>query len=120
MQVFWKAGMAPAPPSPSAALLTEPNATATPTGARMRAPIPAARPPVARSGGGASARSRGIVEERHVADAGVEHLALELHAALLERAPSRLDIVHVQGDRVAVDMMRGSRPVGARQCYAAA
>jgi hypothetical protein len=55
-----------------------------------------------------------------VADAGVEHLALELHAALLERAPSRLDIVHVQGDRVAVDMMRGSRPVGARQCYAAA
>jgi hypothetical protein len=61
-----------------------------------------------------------IIKERHMTNAGVEHLALERHAALLERPPSRLDIVHVQGDRVAVDMMRGSRPVGVRHRYAAA
>ena len=47
--------------------------------------------------------SVGIVEERHAAHAGVEDLAVELDAPLLERAPSRLDVVDVQRDRVPVD-----------------
>ena len=43
----------------------------------------------------------GVAEERHVADARVEHLAVEAHAARFERRARRRDVVDVQRDRVA-------------------
>src|SRR3954469_11202411 len=44
----------------------------------------------------------GVFEERHVAHAGVHRVGAELDAARLELAARRLDVVHVEGDRVVV------------------
>jgi hypothetical protein len=49
-----------------------------------------------------------IGEERHVADAGVERVAPERHAARLELGPRALDVVDVQRDGIVVDMVLGS------------
>jgi len=46
-----------------------------------------------------------IGEDRHVADAGVEDVAVELHAPLLEHRPGRRHVVDVQRDRVGIALV---------------
>src|SRR5215212_2245943 len=43
-----------------------------------------------------------VAEERHVADARVQRLAVELHAALLQRGPCGGDVVDAERERVAL------------------
>ena len=47
----------------------------------------------------------GVAEEGHVADAGVERVAVKAHALLFERLAGRFDVVDVQRDRVAGDVV---------------
>jgi hypothetical protein len=52
----------------------------------------------------------GILEDRHVADAAVDRLALELDAPLLELGARRLDFVDEDGDEICSgDPHRGRR-----------
>jgi len=52
----------------------------------------------------------GIGEERHVADAGVEDVAHERHAALLERLSRGLEVVDVKRDRACVALEVADSP----------
>ncbi len=53
-----------------------------------------------------------VRKERHVADARIEDLAAECHAAGLERGPRFGDILDMKGDRVAVDRMLEAHLLG--------
>lgn len=58
----------------------------------------------------------GVLEEGHVADAGVERVAAELHAARLQLGACLRDVRHVQRERMgARGVLRGAGGVGVEQ-----